>query len=85
MQVTCYGEQIEIPDILVDKFTKDFECLSGKGLYDEVNQLRNSIYEIVDIVADDPGILSEPEYLSDFVKALAMKKAMETHGIFYDS
>ena len=48
MQVKCYGENIEIPDLLINKYVKDFECLPGKGLYEEVNQLRNSISEIVD-------------------------------------
>jgi hypothetical protein len=85
MQVKCYGENIEIPDLLINKYVKDFECLPGKGLYEEVNQLRNSISEIVDIVAEDPEILNEKEYMTDFIRALAMKKAMETHGIFYDS
>jgi hypothetical protein len=85
MQVSCYGEDIEIPDLLIDKYTKDFECLPGKGLYNEINQLRNSISEVVELVAEDPEILNEKEYMTDFVRALAMKKALETHGIFYDA
>lgn len=85
MQVKCYGEDIEIPDLLIDKYTKDFECLPGKGLHDEVNQLRSTISEIVELVAEDPEILTEREYMADFVRALAMKKALETHGIFYDA
>jgi hypothetical protein len=85
MQVSCYGEDIEIPDLLIDKYTKDFECLPGKGLYNEINQLRNSISEVVELVAEDPDILNEKEYMTDFVRALAMKKALETHGIFYDA
>lgn len=85
MQVSCYGEDIEIPDLLIDKYTKDFECLPGKGLYNEINQLRNTISEIVELVAEDPKILSERKYMTDFVRALAMKKALEKHGIFYDA
>ena len=85
MHVTCYGSNIEIPDLLIDKYARDFECLSGKGMYMEVNQLRSSIGEIVDIISEEPDLLHEYEYRSDFIKALAMKKAMELHGIYYDA
>lgn len=85
MHVTCYGANIEIPDVLIDKYAKDFECLPGKGMYEEVNQLRSSIGEIVDIITEEPELLHEYEYRSDFIKALAMKKAMEIHGIYYDA
>jgi hypothetical protein len=47
--------------------------------------LRGTIYEILDIVADDPEILDEKEYREDFVRALAMRQAMSTLGILYDS
>jgi hypothetical protein len=53
--------------LLINKYVKDFECLPGKGLYEEVNQLRNSISEIVDIVAEDPEILNEKEYMTDLL------------------
>lgn len=85
MKVTCYEEEIEIPDILIEKFTKDFDCLPGSGQRESVFQLRESINEILDVVAEEPEILNEPEYLQDFIQALAMKKALENHGILHDA
>lgn len=85
MRVTCYDIEIEIPDAMIDKYTKDFDGLPGSGNYESICQLRGSIWEVIDIVADDPYIIEEQEYLADFIKALAMKKAMETHGIYLDS
>jgi hypothetical protein len=85
MKVTCFDSEFEIPDILIDKFIKDFDGLPGSGKHEEVVTLRESIESVVETVAEDPEILHEPDYLSDFIQALAMKKALETHGIFYDA
>ena len=85
MLVKYYESDFDIPDILIDKYTKDFEGLPGSGQYEAVSQLRGSINEIMDIVAEEPEIIHEPEYLHDFIKALAMKQALQNHGILYDA
>lgn len=85
MKVKFYNAEFDVPDLMIEKFVKDFDGLPGRGFNDEVNMLRDSIGSIFDVVAEDPEILHEPEYLSDFIKAMAMKKAMERHGIFYDA
>ena len=85
MMIQCYDSEFEIPDALVDKFIKDFDCLPGSGQYESIAQLRGSIWEVLDIVAEEPEVLHEPEYLADFIRALAMKKALEKHGILYDA
>jgi hypothetical protein len=85
MMVKCYGSEFEVPDLLVNKFLKDFETLPGSGYREGVYQLRDTINEILDVVADEPDILHEPEYHTDFIRALAMKQAMGELGIFLDS
>jgi hypothetical protein len=85
MQVQYCDSEFDIPDILVEKFFKDFDCLPGSGKTQEVNQLREVIYEVLDLVSEDPEVLEEPEYMVDFLRALAMKKALENHGIMYDA
>ena len=85
MVVECYGSEFEVPDILIDKFLKDFDTLPGSGYREGVCQLRESIDEILDIVADEPEVIEEPEYLTDFIRALAMKQAMSNLGILYDA
>jgi len=85
MMVECYGSEFEVPDLLVNKFLKDFETLPGSGYREGVYQLRESIYEILDVVADDPELLHEPDYHTDFIRALAMKQAMGELGILLDS
>jgi len=85
MQVDCFGSNFEVPDILIEMFTKDFDGIAGKCLFEQKGQLRDSINEIVEMVAMEPDILEEPEYMTDFIRALAMKKALETHGILYDA
>jgi hypothetical protein len=85
MKVECYGAEIEIPDLLIDKFVKDFDSLPGSGARESVCQLRESIDEILDIVADEPEIIEEREYMQDFIRALAMREAMSELGILYDA
>lgn len=85
MKVICYNSEFDIPDLLIEKFIKDFDGLPGSGKHEEINMLRDSIENVVETVAEDPDILYEPDFLSDFIQALAMKKALEKHGIFYDA
>lgn len=85
MLVQYYGSEFEIPDLLINKFLKDFSSLPGGSYREGVHQIRNSIEEITSMIAEDPEILHEPEYLSDFLKALAMKQALQNLGIFYDA
>jgi hypothetical protein len=85
MMVQCYDSEIEVPDALVEKFIKDFDCLPGSGQYESIAQLRGSIFEVLDIIAEEPEMLREPEYLADFIRAVAMRKALEKHGILYDA
>jgi hypothetical protein len=85
MIVQYYDSKFEVPDIMIEKFAKDFECLPGSGQHDSIRQLRESVYDILDVVAEEPELLEEKEYLLDFVNALAMRQALAKHGILYDA
>lgn len=85
MLVACYDSEFEVPDLLIDKFIKDFDGLPGSGQRENVCQLRSSVYDIIDIVAEEPDLLDEPEYLADFLRALAIQEALKKLGILHDS
>lgn len=85
MLVKCHDSEFEVPDIMIDKFYKDFDCLPGSGRHQDVVSLRDSTDEIVDIIAEEPDIIEEPEYMIDFIRALAIRKALEKHGLLYDA
>ena len=85
MMVEHSGSEFEIPDLLIDKFLKDFDSLPGSGYREGICQIRDSIDEVLEIVEEEPDILEEPEYLLDFIRALAMKQALGKLGILYDS
>jgi hypothetical protein len=85
MQVACYGSEFEVPDLLIDKYLKDFEGLPGSGQRESVMQLRMSIDDVFDYIAEEPEMLDEFEIRADFVKALAMQQALEKLGILYDA
>ena len=85
MLVKCYNSEFEVPDLLIHKFYKDFDGLPGSGRHHDVASLRGSTDEIVELVSQDPEMLHEPEYMADFIRALAIRKALEKHGILYDA
>ena len=83
--VACYGSEFDIPDLLIDKYIKDFEGLPGSGQRESIMQLRMTIDDILDYVAEEPEMLHEKDILSDFLKALAMQQAMGELGILHDA
>ena len=85
MKVEFYGSEFDIPDLLIDKFSKDFDALPGSGYREGVQRLRDCIDDILDVVAEEPDILEEHEYMTDFLRALAMRQAMNNLGILYDA
>lgn len=85
MIIQYYNSKFDIPDLLIERFAKDFECLPGSGQYESIAQLRNSVYDILDIVAEEPELMEEKEYMVDFIRALAMRQALAKHGILYDA
>jgi hypothetical protein len=85
MLVKYCESEFEIPDILIDKFIKDFDALPGSAHRDGVHQIRESIGEVLEYAIEEPDLLEEPEYLVDFLRALAMRQAMDKLGILYDA
>jgi len=85
MNVECYGEQIEVPDLLIEKYIKDFDGLSGKSMRESVMGLRSTVWDVIDYVSEDPQSLEDTTVMSDFINALAMKQALTKHGLYLDS
>lgn len=85
MKVACYGSEFDVPDLLIDKYIKDFEGLPGSGQRENIMQLRMAIDDILDYIAEEPEMLEEFNIRADFVKALAMQHAMGELGILHDA
>jgi hypothetical protein len=85
MYVEYLGKTLEVPEHLITAYIKDFEGLPGSGQRNSVLHLRNSVYEVLDYIAEDPEALEEYEYRNDFINALAVHRALEIHGILHDS
>lgn len=85
MKVRCYNTEFEIPDFIIEKFIDDFKGLPGSGNREPVLQLRGSTEDILDLVAEEPEILEEAEYLADFIRAVAIQEALRHHGLLYDA
>lgn len=85
MEVSCFDSTFEVPDLMVEKYFKDFDGLPGGKSYESVLQLREVIYDTIDAVAEEPEILEDHDNMVDFIRTLAMKQALENHGLLYDA
>lgn len=85
MIIKYFESEFEIPDFLIDKYVKDFDGLPGSNQRESVIQLRQSTEDVLDYIAEEPEMLHEKEYLNDFVKALAIRQALQYHGVLYDA
>ena len=85
MMVQCYDTEFEVPDFVIDKFIKDFDGLPGSGNRESVLQLRYSVEEVIEAVAEDPEILYDRSYVAEFIQAIAMREALQYHGILHDA
>jgi hypothetical protein len=85
MIIKYFESEFEIPDFLIDKYVKDFDGLPGSNQRESVIQLRQSTEDVLDYIAEEPDMLHEKEYLNDFVKALAIRQALQYHGVLYDA
>jgi hypothetical protein len=83
--VQCYDTEFEIPDFVIDKFIRDFDSLPGSGDRESVLQLRDSVEEVIDAVAEDPEILYDKSCVADFIQAIAIREALQYHGILHDA
>lgn len=85
LRVYVNNLELEVPDLLIDKFVKEFDGLPGGRNHDAVCTLRDMIESVVDMVYDDPSLIEEPDYQDDFVRAIAMQEALKKHGIYFDA
>lgn len=85
MNVKYFDTEFEIPDILIDKYSKDFEGMAGKSLREEVLDLRDSTNSVLEYVEEEPEALEDQEILYEFINAMAVRQALKNHGLLYDA
>jgi hypothetical protein len=85
MNVKYFDTEFEIPDILIDKYSKDFEGMAGKSLREEVLDLRDSTNSVLEYVEEEPEALEDQEVLYEFINAMAVRQALKNHGLLYDA
>ena len=85
MNVKYFDTDFEIPDILIDKYSKDFDGMAGKSLREEVLDLRDSANSVLEYVEEEPEALEDQEVLYEFINAMAVRQALKNHGLLYDA
>lgn len=85
MNVEYFDTEFEIPDILIDKYSKDFEGMAGKSLREEILDLRDSANSVLEHIEEEPEALEDKEVLYEFINAMAVRQALKNHGLLYDA
>jgi|APFre7841882654_1041346.scaffolds.fasta_scaffold33147_4 hypothetical protein len=85
MKILVNKTEVEVPQMLINKFYKDFDGLPGGKHYDSVTDLRDSIENILGLVDLNPSVINDPIFRIDYIRAIAMMHALKKHGIYYDA
>lgn len=85
MNVKYFDTEFEIPDILIDKYSKDFDGMAGKSLRDEILDLRDSANSVLEYISEEPEALEDDEILCEFINAMAVRQALQNNGLLFDA
>lgn len=85
MIVPCFDLTFDVPDVVINKFIKDFDGLAGNGHRYGILNLRAEIWKVLDVVENNMTLLGDSDFVPNFLKALAMKQALTYHGVWFDA
>lgn len=84
MIINFFNGQVTIPEIMIDRYCKETECMVQWENRKALERLRDAINDVLFTVADHPQIMANSEHYGNFVKSLAIRVALSKHRILYD-
>ena len=79
-----FGRNFDVSNALIKMYTKDFEILKDYNMRDDLDGLRNAVYQVLVLSTSNPKILEKKMYYEDFINALAIKDALTALNILHD-
>ncbi len=79
-----FGQHFDVSNALIKMYTKDFEVLKDINMRDDLNGLRNAVYQVLVLSVNNPKMLDKKLYYEDFINALAIKDALSALNILHD-
>lgn len=75
----------DIPNEMIDDYKTDFEAFKKPDMREELNIVRESLYDMMMLVELQPKILNKSEHVKKFAEALAMKQALFELKLLHDA
>jgi len=85
MIVEYYNETFNVPDNIIDEYVKGYTELKNIELKEELDILRNCVYQLLILVEKAPRILNKESIRDDFLNTLAMKEALFRLNLLHDA
>jgi len=85
MIVEYYGETFVIPDSIIDEYIKGYANLRDIELREDLEILRNCVYQLLILVEKAPRILNKEPIRDDFINTLAIKEALNKLNLLHDA
>jgi hypothetical protein len=85
MMVQYFGRKIDVPDYMIDDYTEKFSVLAKDNMQTEIEVLRDSIFNIMELIDLAPDLLEESKYYNEFVHTLVMKEALFNNNILHNA
>lgn len=85
MIIHCFERDIDVPDSMIEEYTRDLRVLRTENLVDEAYELKYILFQTLELLALETELLEEPAYFRQLVKALAMKEALAKIKMLHDA
>ena len=84
MLINFLGVQVTVPEIMIDKYVKETECMLEWENRTSLVRLRDATNDILFTIAENKHALANADNYGNFVKALAIRVALSKHRVLYD-
>lgn len=85
MIIEYVNQTFDVPDRIIDEYVEGYANLGDKDLREELDVLRNCVYQLLILVEKQPMLLDKKSIKADFVNTLAMKEALFKLKLLHDA
>jgi len=85
MIIEYINQTFDVPDRMIDEYVEGYANLGDKDLREELDVLRNCVYQLLILVEKQPTLLDKGSIKADFVNTLAMKEALFKLKLLHDA
>jgi len=75
----------DIPNEMIEDYRSDFEVFKDSDMREDLNTIRESIYDMMMLVELEPKLLDKSDHVMKFAEALAMKQALTDLKLLHDA